>query len=46
MRDSQSLGLMVGTPDDHAPLWLILNQRLENCRITAAPSVESERDVG
>ncbi|MFJ2363254.1 arginine N-succinyltransferase [Pseudomonas sp. NPDC087697] len=36
VRDSQSLALVVGTPDDNAPLWLIHNQRLENCRITAA----------
>ena len=36
VRDSQSLTLSIGTPDDEAPTWLIHNRRLENCRITAA----------
>ncbi|MNF61666.1 Arginine N-succinyltransferase subunit beta [compost metagenome] len=36
VRDSQTLALALGTPDDHAPTWLIHNRRLENCRITAA----------
>jgi arginine N-succinyltransferase len=36
VRDSQALTLVIGTPDDQAPLWLIYNRRLENCRITAA----------
>jgi arginine N-succinyltransferase len=38
VRDSQSLVLAIGAPDDEAPAWLIHNQRLENCRITAAPA--------
>ncbi len=37
VRDSQALTLSLGTPDDQAPLWLIHNRRLENCRITVAP---------
>ncbi|MGC5703102.1 arginine N-succinyltransferase [Pseudomonas sp. NFXW11] len=37
VRESQTLPLLVGTPDDQAPLWLIHNRRLESCRITAAP---------
>ncbi|NBF11765.1 arginine N-succinyltransferase [Pseudomonas sp. Fl4BN1] len=37
VRESQTLPLMVGTPDEQAPVWLIHNRRLENCRITAAP---------
>ncbi len=36
VRDSQTLTLAVGMPDDDAPMWLIHNRRLENCRITAA----------
>ncbi|MCU1752841.1 arginine N-succinyltransferase [Pseudomonas sp. 6D_7.1_Bac1] len=36
VRDSQSLDLAVGTPDDNAPIWLIHNRRLGNCRITTA----------
>ncbi|RON09062.1 arginine N-succinyltransferase [Pseudomonas brassicacearum] len=36
VRDSQSLDLEVGTPDDNAPIWLIHNRRLRNCRITTA----------
>ncbi|WP_095146897.1 MULTISPECIES: arginine N-succinyltransferase [unclassified Pseudomonas] len=36
VRDSQTLALAIGTPDDHAPTWLIHNRRLENCRITTA----------
>ena len=38
VRDSQSLVLAIGAPDDEAPVWLIHNRRLENCRITAAPA--------
>lgn len=38
VRDSQALALAIGTPDDQAPIWLIHNRRLENCRITAAPA--------
>lgn len=37
VRDSLELTLSLGTPDEQAPLWLIHNRRLENCRITAAP---------
>lgn len=37
VRDSLELTLSIGTPDDQAPLWLIHNRRLENCRITVAP---------
>ena len=29
--------LAIGTPDEQAPVWLIHNRRLENCRITVAP---------
>jgi arginine N-succinyltransferase len=36
VRDSQSLMLAIGTPDDQAPVWLIHNRRLESCRITTA----------
>jgi arginine N-succinyltransferase len=36
IRDSQSLVLAVGSPDEQAPLWLIHNRRLENCRVTSA----------
>lgn len=36
VRDSQALVLAIGTPDEQAPVWLIYNRRLENCRITAA----------
>ncbi|MCX2899247.1 arginine N-succinyltransferase [Pseudomonas mandelii] len=36
VRDSQLLTLAIGPADDQAPLWLIHNRRLENCRITAA----------
>lgn len=42
VRDSQTLLLTIGTPDDQAPVWLIHNRRLENCRISAAPA----RQVG
>ncbi|MFJ4605909.1 arginine N-succinyltransferase [Pseudomonas atacamensis] len=35
VRDSLELTLSLGTPDEQAPLWLIHNRRLENCRITA-----------
>ncbi|RVD75376.1 arginine N-succinyltransferase [Pseudomonas koreensis] len=42
VRDSLALALSLGTPDDQAPLWLIHNRRLENCRITVAPG----RQVG
>jgi len=42
VRDSLALTLSLGTPDDQAPLWLIHNRRLENCRITVAPG----RQVG
>jgi len=38
VRDSQSLTLVIGTLDDSAPVWLIHNRRLENCRITSAPA--------
>ncbi|MNI81357.1 Arginine N-succinyltransferase subunit beta [compost metagenome] len=38
VRDSQVLPLAIGTPDDQAPLWLIHNRRLENCRVTSAPA--------
>ncbi|MEB2654782.1 arginine N-succinyltransferase [Pseudomonas siliginis] len=37
VRDSLELTLSLSTPDDRAPLWLIHNRRLENCRITVAP---------
>jgi len=37
VRESQVLPLLVGTPDDDAPIWLIHNRRMESCRITAAP---------
>ncbi|WP_236187135.1 arginine N-succinyltransferase [Pseudomonas protegens] len=37
VRESQTLPLLVGTPDAQAPVWLIHNRRLESCRITAAP---------
>jgi arginine N-succinyltransferase len=36
VRDSQPLLLAISTPDEQAPVWLIHNRRLENCRITAA----------
>lgn len=42
VRESQPLVLAIGTLDEQAPLWLIHNRRLENCRITAAPA----RQVG
>jgi arginine N-succinyltransferase len=42
VRDSQPLVLAIGTPDEEAPVWLIHNRRLENCRITAAQA----RQVG
>ena len=38
VRDSQLLDLSIGTPDEQAPIWLIHNRRLENCRITIAPA--------
>lgn len=34
VRESRLLTLTIGTPDDHAPTWLIHNRRQENCRIT------------
>ncbi|MCU7645798.1 arginine N-succinyltransferase [Pseudomonas piscis] len=37
VRESQVLPLLVGSPDEQAPMWLIHNRRLESCRITAAP---------
>ncbi|KQT67504.1 MULTISPECIES: arginine N-succinyltransferase [unclassified Pseudomonas] len=37
VRDSLELTLSLGTPDEQAPLCLIHNRRLENCRITVAP---------
>ncbi|VVO77575.1 arginine N-succinyltransferase [Pseudomonas fluorescens] len=37
VRDSLELTLSLSTPDEQAPLWLIHNRRLENCRITVAP---------
>ncbi|WP_460137878.1 arginine N-succinyltransferase [Pseudomonas sp. S2_A10] len=37
VRDSLELTLSLGPPDEQAPLWLIHNRRLENCRITVAP---------
>jgi arginine N-succinyltransferase len=45
VRDSQLLDLAVGTPDDQAPIWLIFNRRLENCRITAARARQSGRSL-
>ncbi|WP_350599645.1 arginine N-succinyltransferase [Pseudomonas sp. 65/3-MNA-CIBAN-0223] len=36
VRESQALTLAIGSLDGQAPLWLIHNRRLENCRITAA----------
>jgi arginine N-succinyltransferase len=36
VRESQLLILDTGTVDDQAPLWLIHNRRLENCRVTSA----------
>ena len=36
VRESQALTLAIGSLDEQAPLWLIHNRRLENCRITAA----------
>lgn len=42
VRDSQLLELAVGTLDEQAPMWLIHNRRLENCRITTAAA----RQVG
>ncbi|AZD85183.1 arginine N-succinyltransferase [Pseudomonas chlororaphis] len=36
VRESQVLPLLVGTPDDDAPTWLIHNRRLESCRVTSA----------
>ncbi|WPN49303.1 arginine N-succinyltransferase [Pseudomonas sp. P8_241] len=36
VRDSQTLRLDIGIPDEQAPPWLIHNRRLENCRITSA----------
>ena len=36
VRDSQALTLVIGTPDEQAPVWLIYNRRLENCRVTSA----------
>ncbi len=45
VRDSQALVLAIGTPDDQAPIWLIHNRRLENCRITAAPARLAGNDL-
>ncbi|MBV6821726.1 arginine N-succinyltransferase [Pseudomonas sp. PD9R] len=42
VRNSQLLELTIGPPDDLAPVWLIHNRRLENCRLTATPA----RQVG
>jgi len=42
VRDSQLLELAIAPPDDQAPVWLIHNRRLENCRITATAA----RQVG
>jgi arginine N-succinyltransferase len=42
VRDSQLLELAIATPAAQAPVWLIHNRRLENCRITATPA----RQVG
>ena len=36
VRDSQALTLAIGAPDEQAPVWLIHNRRLENCRVTSA----------
>ncbi|WP_420234500.1 arginine N-succinyltransferase [Pseudomonas sp. ABY48] len=36
VRDSQALTLVIGTPNEQAPMWLIHNRRLENCRVTSA----------
>jgi arginine N-succinyltransferase len=36
VRESLELTLSLGSPDEQAPLWLIHNRRLENCRITVA----------
>ncbi|QKJ35312.1 arginine N-succinyltransferase [Pseudomonas sp. MPDS] len=36
VRDSQSLTLAIGTPDEQAPVWLIHNRRLASCRVTSA----------
>ncbi|WP_277761615.1 arginine N-succinyltransferase [Pseudomonas sp. A34-9] len=36
VRESVELTLSLGSPDEQAPLWLIHNRRLENCRITVA----------
>ena len=41
VRDSQLLDLVIGAPDDQAPVWLIHNRRLENCRVTAAQARQS-----
>jgi arginine N-succinyltransferase len=38
VRESQLLELAIGTPDDQAPVWLIHNRRLENCRLTTSPA--------
>ncbi|POZ99646.1 arginine N-succinyltransferase [Pseudomonas sp. MWU12-2312b] len=38
VRDSQLLELAIAPLDDQAPMWLIHNRRLENCRITATPA--------
>jgi arginine N-succinyltransferase len=38
---SQLLDLAIGPADDQAPVWLIHNRRLENCRITAARARQS-----
>lgn len=36
VRDSLTLGLDIGVPDERAAVWLIYNRRLENCRVTSA----------
>ncbi|WP_130907385.1 arginine N-succinyltransferase [Pseudomonas sp. Sample_16] len=41
VRDSQLFDLAMGAPDEQAPLWLIHNRRLENCRITTARARQS-----
>ncbi|WP_426153821.1 arginine N-succinyltransferase [Pseudomonas sp. DC3000-4b1] len=38
VQESKTLVLAVGTPGDDAPVYLIHNRQLEQCRITAAPA--------
>ena len=45
VRDSQSLTLAIGTPDEQAPVWLIHNRRLENCRIIGARAHQHGQDL-